>query len=87
MFEMHSPDKERHIQEKDLNQQVEHMHVPNRTRRGVWMSRHAKSVAIVLWKPLISRYKVEFGIKVTNLYNWLVGWLWFNVTFSDISAI
>ena len=43
--------------EKDWSQQVEHMHVPNRTgpdvRRSIRPGRHATPVANVLWKPLI----------------------------------
>ena len=72
MFEVNSPEKLRQVREKDLPQQVDHMQVPNGTGPGVWKSkRHLSAcytVENVLWKPLISRLKVEFGKKITVWY-------------------
>ena len=42
--------------------------------------------AFALFFPIHSE-PLLFLICVDILVGWLVGWLWFNVTFSDISAI
>ena len=36
---------------------------------------------------MLNSAKILDSIPVELLVGWLIGWLWFNVTFSDISAI
>ena len=92
MFEVNSPEKKIQVLEKDWSQQVEHMQSQmgrDQVSGGVSVPcQHAILVANVLWKPLISRSKVELDKKITNWYKvWSVEgrhyiWSGYNVSLS-----